>query len=1751
MESNNEKINTMEDNSLMEKNIKAEEKAPLISSREAIESSIAPLVSNVTPLKSAEQSNIEEEDQPIGSSETLKNLKHSINTYPSDKWKKTIDFSIIELIVQLLSYHRYKPSSNNLGNIYSNILHGSFSKEGKEEGKEEGEKGGLESNKVYSSNLNHFGKLGKLIGTQVFEFEQWDEYEFINPPKIPEILQTLIDLRLLINQAKDIQQIDGLALLTPFMDIIKNPDTSGSLTGVALSGIESFLTSNILNPITPNISQALKQLTESIISCKFEAGESGTDDITILKIVQVMELLLKDEYLILYLSIKEVKSILKAVINLACQLKLSKILRYQSEILIKNMIYNIVKIVLNENEKLAVVFQFIITLLEPHSTQHSNYMRLLGLNIFNDILLKYGQALFKITSLSDMFCDQLSGYLWMLLESEHLGIITKTLNLISILISTAQYQLKQQQLMWIQQILNRINKLETSPLHTGSYRQIKDDDLSFLLTNFLLNHINQHPSLINELFINFDCCLNQPDLAIDVMSFLIESATKFGQNVNSVKSHKANIWLDQIKKILLNFIMITEIKPENEILSKLTGINDLLKSASFSSMNSNKIDEEYCSTASIEELLQIQSKKKVIREAIELFNQKPWKGLDYLIEHGLLPPKDSPTFNRLASRFLLTTSGINKKELGEFVSKKSNFELLKVFISEFNFTNKRIDEAMREFLEAFRLPGEAQLIARIFEEFSEHYFKTEPPHIKSKDGVFVLAYSIILVNTDLHNNQVRKKMQFADYARNLRGVNDGQDFDQDFLKTIYTTIQSNEIVMPEEQNGRISLEYNWKVTTQNPNLKKKYLLCQPNQYNKEVFLYLSNILVEFYIQSLTNSTSDLILQDSLQGLYIILLLSNHYKSSEVTDYVIRRMIMLTGSIYAHHDPTIGLDKSIENEDIASQPRALSTNRIQQVDNQILSDLSLSLGQSYKSQIITIFLMNIFNEMPKSLFNGWWDMLDIIRNFIDSFLLSTNTIKIPDLEIKDEFTNSFTQIPFKPQLNSQLRNLNRRQLNSSLSDNNSNQHNNNSYFNEHYNNNEDKKSDIILTEGNNGLFSTLSSYLGYSNQYPDLIWDLSPQVLFSHLESVKKIVPICNFEDALDILTKIDEDNFETVLKRIMIVVKVQHAVTEEGSNEELVINNNKEDMEREVDNELSTLTSTAASMIHHRPDTPNSINSIKTNNNNNNNSKRVDKYFPSTAFFFHWIVHATALREDSNNYWSLVISFLGDIFYHADFYHPYLIKRAVIEILLILVHFFRLDSTIHYDDSCCIKILEIIASLSPTVIEIAAHPLLAAFKFISLANMDVFKNTTYWTTCLQVLQVTVNQDDTLLIKESFNLLRNLALTMKFVQIQHTDFLVLVNLLVEFSNPDRFVLSSGDNIQPIIERSLLAIQDLATLVVRCNPQEKGTTNLDNRYFLPPLIGLSTLSNHRRKEIRNQSFYLLKRSIMSQELFSSEYHHTIKEWEPIFERVLFPLAEKSLEVNVKRKLYDGDESVEDRRSRVTSLIASLFLHFISTCLLKNENGENGENNSELTNEMYTNFTPLWMQVIDFLLRLVKHPENESLYLEAIMENLKNLLLVLMSTNLLLPPSGIEREDGKKVEMIEGLEDKRQKMSTHTWNLIMESLPIAVEQLFPKKNTPPLAKVEEVPKESNESEIKPEIIVDPVPAKEVMPEIVIDKKEVDNIQEFKLEENKEIEVPELNIESSDNKNEENNKDIKMEKEDSNSGIEVSPSALAYGYL
>lgn len=122
------------------------------------------------------------------------------------------------------------------------------------------------------------------------------------------------------------------------------------------------------------------------------------------------------------------------------------------------------------------------------------------------------------------------------------------------------------------------------------------------------------------------------------------------------------------------------------------------------------------------------------------------------------------------------------------------------FVDMLDFADMKFTEAVRMYLQSFRLPGEAQKIDRFMLKFAERFMHGNPGTIfANADTAYILAFSVIMLNTDAHNkNMKQKRMTKAEFVKNNRGINDGKDLPEDFLGEVYDEIQNNEIKMKDE-----------------------------------------------------------------------------------------------------------------------------------------------------------------------------------------------------------------------------------------------------------------------------------------------------------------------------------------------------------------------------------------------------------------------------------------------------------------------------------------------------------------------------------------------------------------------------------------------------------------------------------------------------------------------------------------------------------------------------------------------------------------------------------------------------------------------------------------------------------------------------------------------------------------------------------------------------------------------------------------
>uniref|UniRef100_A0A8C1RC29 Cytohesin-2 n=2 Tax=Cyprinus carpio TaxID=7962 RepID=A0A8C1RC29_CYPCA len=183
------------------------------------------------------------------------------------------------------------------------------------------------------------------------------------------------------------------------------------------------------------------------------------------------------------------------------------------------------------------------------------------------------------------------------------------------------------------------------------------------------------------------------------------------------------------------------------------------------------------------------------------FNMDPKKGIVFLVENELLrhTPED-------IAQFLYKGEGLNKTAIGDYLGERDDFNIkvLQAFVDLHEFTDLNLVQALRQFLWSFRLPGEAQKIDRMMEAFAQRYCHCNPGVFQSTDTCYVLSFSIIMLNTSLHNPNVRDKPTVERFISMNRGINDGGDLPEELLRNLYDSIKNEPFKIPEDDGNDLT-----------------------------------------------------------------------------------------------------------------------------------------------------------------------------------------------------------------------------------------------------------------------------------------------------------------------------------------------------------------------------------------------------------------------------------------------------------------------------------------------------------------------------------------------------------------------------------------------------------------------------------------------------------------------------------------------------------------------------------------------------------------------------------------------------------------------------------------------------------------------------------------------------------------------------------------------------------------------------------
>jgi brefeldin A-resistance guanine nucleotide exchange factor 1 len=663
----------------------------------------------------------------------------------------------------------------------------------------------------------------------------------------------------------DHRQPEARLYLPPFCAAIQGRDISARVTGAALQSIHKFLLYGFLTNEGPS---AFTTIANTLLLCTFEEGgsggtasstagstvddvitaavggrrglrtsgtvessySSGDDEQVVLKLLDLSALIVRSASLDLEPDV--VVGLLDTCLHVSHRAKrASSLLKSAASDAMGQMILEVFSQPNLARAREAILAK-LASLLNPN--QNSNAYVVNSLTLVNIALETLTDELtdVEIGILQNDMCKFLLSWS----TTHDLVILSLTMRVIFNLFQTIRNHLKVPLEVFLTSVHLRI-------LEHSSIPEEREVALESLL------EFCQEPSLMKDLYLNYDCDVQCTNLYASICATLGKVAAPGGY-----RSFQKTIELDTDVSQENGDVMIPSLKIDNAIAQKaaaaaaevplnilnvlalesmLTIIESIARRCnhnnshsavtnggasaklrpgqSFSNTSGESFDADDMEMSE-EELQECKRKKAALSRVAKVFNKDPgskdWIKLG--IELNVL--EDTP---ESVAEALYTAPGLDKDKLGAYMGKGPidkypfHHEVRLAFVQHFDFTGTdRFASALRLFLHKFRLPGEAQQIDRFMDTFSKEFYAQQGTNsiFRNSDAVFVLAFSTIMLNTDLHNPNIknRKRMTRQQFIRNNQGINGGVDLPEALLNRLYTDIREHELQVQREIGEFIS-----------------------------------------------------------------------------------------------------------------------------------------------------------------------------------------------------------------------------------------------------------------------------------------------------------------------------------------------------------------------------------------------------------------------------------------------------------------------------------------------------------------------------------------------------------------------------------------------------------------------------------------------------------------------------------------------------------------------------------------------------------------------------------------------------------------------------------------------------------------------------------------------------------------------------------------------------------------------------------
>ncbi|UKZ46886.1 hypothetical protein TrVGV298_001097 [Trichoderma virens] len=809
-------------------------------------------------------------------------------------------------------------------------------------------------------------------------------------------------LRHEITGVQNIHSFDALTLLTPFLFVIQEKGTAAPITILALGALRKFLAYGFISSESPRFALAMQSLSAAVTHCQFDISDSAQGEVVLLMILNLMEDMMSGPggYI---LSDESVCDMMGRGLAICSQPRFSPVLRRTAEAVLVRMC----QIIFEDIKHLEVEAGDDSSVMDQLADQHMENVKMdttAGSTVAEPIVP---------ASTEDESPPEASDNVGSEKAEEGSEIIPPNEENES---DTESLDLRPYSLPSVRELFRvLVNFLDPNDRHHTDTMRVVALRIIHVALEVSGSFIARHPALATIAKDQLCCYLFQL-VRSDNMAILQESLTVTGTllaTCRGVLKLQQELYLSYLVACLHPTIHIPrEAGIDPSLYAGIPETPKLVKPppSQSNSGRSTPVPVKDRQKLGLEGGARKPDARQAMVEAIGVlsrmptfaaelfvnydcdedrsdlwtskFNEKPKLGLSYLEASNIITDVGDPIS---VAKFLKGTSRISKAVLGDFLSKKGNEAILGAFLDLFDFSGKRIDQALRVMLESFRLPGEAPLIASVVESFSEKYCDCNTlSEVANKDAVFILTYAIIILNTDQHNPNVKsmKRMTLNDFSRNLRGQNNGQDFSPDYLKDIYECIKSNEIILPDEHDNQHAFDYAWRELLLKSETAGQLFTCDTNIYDGDMFAATWKPVVSTLSYVFMSATDDAVFARIVTGFDECARIATKYGNVEALDQIVYCLSHIT---------TLATRVPFNT--------ALNT-EVQVGDGSVMvSELAVKLGRDFRAQLAVLVLFRVVIGSEALIHNGWKHIIRIWTHlFLNSLAPPLSSTDLPTLPI---------------------------------------------------------------------------------------------------------------------------------------------------------------------------------------------------------------------------------------------------------------------------------------------------------------------------------------------------------------------------------------------------------------------------------------------------------------------------------------------------------------------------------------------------------------------------------------------------------------------------------------------------------------------------------------------------------------------------------------------------------------------------------